>query len=101
MTVLRGPMTSTFESDKIMFEIYRDSAYTDRFCVVYFTELGDRNREVEFTHALRGEHFFDGFLRNHGKEQSKQLIDGILERLNRGEKVSPVEVRDALRPFMP
>jgi hypothetical protein len=94
-------MAMSIESDKVMFEIYRDPAYSGRYCVVYFTELNDRNRELEFNHALRGDHVFDGFLRNHGKEEAKRLITGILERLNRGDEVKPAEIREALRPYMP
>jgi hypothetical protein len=89
------------ESDKVMFEIYRDPAYAGRHCVVYFTELNDRNRELGFNHALRGDHVFDGFLRNYGKEEAKRLIAGILDRLNRGDTVESAEIRELLREYMP
>ena len=29
------------ESDKVMFEIYREAGYGRKFCAVYFTELDD------------------------------------------------------------
>jgi hypothetical protein len=94
-------MALAFESDKVMFEIYRDTTYTGQYRVVYFTELNDHNREKEFNHALMGEHFFDGFIPNHGKEAAKQAIAGLLERLNRGERLDSEEVQRTLRPFMP
>ena len=51
-----------------MFEVYRDNTYSRRFRVVYYTELQDHNKETEISHALAGEHFIDGFLRDYGKE---------------------------------
>lgn len=93
-------MPIAFESDKVMFEIYRDPTYSGRYRVVYFTELNDHNRELEFNHALRGEHFFDGFLRNYGKDEAKQLIAELLNRMNSGETLSAEEVEQRLQPFM-
>jgi hypothetical protein len=85
-----------FEADKVMFEIYRETEYTGKYRVVYFTELQDHNKEAEINHALAGEHFFDGFLKNYKKEEAKQIIDGILERLNSGEKLDARHVESAL-----
>jgi hypothetical protein len=85
-----------FESDKIMFEIYRETEYTGKYRVVYFTELQDHNKESEINHALSGEHFYDGFLRNYRKDEAKQIIERILERLNGGEKLDPQAVESAL-----
>ncbi|HBY60614.1 MAG TPA: hypothetical protein DEH78_12385 [Solibacterales bacterium] len=59
--------------------------------MVYFTELQDHNKEAEINHALAGEHYFDGFLKNTHKEQAKELIDRLLERLNSGEVLTPAE----------
>ncbi len=85
-----------FESDKVMFEIYRETGYTRQYRVVYFTELNDHNKETEINHALAGEHFYDGFLRDYKKEEAKQIIEGILARLNAGERLGPGEVESAL-----
>ena len=93
-------MPIAFESDKVMFEIYRDPTWSGRYRVVYFTELNDHNREQEFNHALRGEHFFDGFLRNFGKEDGKQVINALLERLNKGEVLDREVVEQELKPFL-
>jgi hypothetical protein len=71
-------MPIAFESDKVMFEIYRDPTYSGRYRVVYFTELNDHNRETEFNEALRGEHFFDGFISNYRKDEAKRIITALL-----------------------
>ncbi len=89
------------ESDKVMFEIYRETTYSGRFRVVYFTELQDHNKEWEISHAMAGEHFYDGFIRNYKKEEAKQAIDKILKRLNEGERLDRAEVERELKPFMP
>jgi hypothetical protein len=89
-----------FEADKVMFEIYRETEYTGKYRVVYFTELQDHNKETEINHALAGEHFFDGFIKNYRKDEAKEIIGGILNRLNGGEKVDPQEVERALGEHM-
>jgi len=85
-----------FEADKVMFEIYRETEYTGRYKVVYFTELQDHNKETEINRALAGEHFFDGFIKNFRKDEAKEIITSILGRLNNGEKVDAQEVERAL-----
>ena len=89
-----------FESDKVMFEIYRETGYTGEYRVVYFTELGDHNKESEINHALAGEHFFDGFIKNFRKDEAKEIIEAILGRLNRGDPVAPEEVARELGEHM-
>lgn len=86
-----------FESDKVMFEIYREKTYSGKFRVVYYTELDEHNKEQEINHALAGESFFDGFLNNYRKDQGKAVIEQFVERLNRGEVIDPAEVASALR----
>jgi hypothetical protein len=68
-----------FEADKVMFEIYRETEYTGRYRVVYFTE-----------------HFYDGFIKNYKKDEAKQIIESLLVRLNNGEQLEPQEVERAL-----
>jgi hypothetical protein len=89
-----------FESDKVMFEIYRETEYSGRYRVVYFTELQDHNKETEINHAMAGEHFFDGFIRNYRKDEAKAIIDLLLNRLNSGERIDPQEVERALGEHM-
>ncbi len=89
-----------FESDKVMFEIYRETEYTGKYRVVYFTELQDHNKETEINHALAGEHFFDGFIKNFKKDEAKEIINRVLARLNEGEKIDAQEVERALGEHM-
>ncbi len=85
-----------FESDKVMFEIYREIEYSGKYRVVYFTELQDHNKETEINHALAGEHFFDGFIKNFRKDEAKEIIQSLLARLNEGEHLDPQDVERAL-----
>ncbi len=84
------------ESDKVMFEIYREAAYTGKYRVVYYTELNENNKEWEINRALSGEHFYDGFIKNYRKDEAKDIIDSILKRLNDGEKLAPEDIESAL-----
>ncbi len=90
-----------FESDKIMFEIYREATYSGQYRVVYFTELQDHNKESEINRAMAGEHFYDGFIRTFKKDQAKETISGLLARLNNGEKLTVDDVAETLKPYMP
>jgi hypothetical protein len=92
-------MPPAIESQKIMFEIYREPS-GGRFRAVYFTELDEHNKEKEINDAMRGDHIFDGFLRNLTKEEGKRAVNEILERLNRGEKVNPADIANALKAFL-
>ncbi len=84
------------ESDKVMFEIYREAAYTGQYRVVYYTELNENNKEWEINRALSGEHFYDGFIKNYRKDEAKDIIDSLLKRLNDGERLAPEDVESAL-----
>jgi hypothetical protein len=88
------------ESDKIMFEIYREPEFGRQYRVVYFTELDEHNKEKEINEAMRGEHLFDGYLRNFKKQEGKRIVQGILERLNSGETLGPEDIERELKPFM-
>ncbi len=94
-------MALAIESDRVMFEIYREAAFSGRYKAVYFTELNEHNRETEINNAMRGEHFYDGFIRNYGKDQAKQAINKILERLNSGEILARTDIERELKPFIP
>jgi hypothetical protein len=88
-----------FESQKVMFEIYREKTYTGRYRVVYYTELDDHNKDMEISRALAGESFYDGFLKEYRKEEAKRIIEQFVERLNRGERVEVRELAEALGEF--
>jgi len=92
------PLTS--DTKKVMFEIYREAGLNGRCKVVYFTELGEHDKETEIAEAMRGEHIFDGFLLHRERNQAKHVVDEILDRLNRGEAVASSEIEQALLPFL-
>jgi hypothetical protein len=85
-----------FESEKTMFEVYKESTYSSKYCVVYFTELQDHNKETEINRAMAGEHFLDGFIKDRTKEDAKEIIDSLLKRMNSGESLRPEEFLSAL-----
>jgi len=84
------------ESDKVMFEIYREATYTGKYRVVYYTELNENNKEWEINKAMSGEHFYDGFIKNYGKDEAKDIIDSLLKRMNEGENLTPDAIEQAL-----
>ncbi len=84
------------DSDKVMFEIYRDGTYTGKYRVVYYTELNENNKEWEINKAMAGEHFYDGFIRNWKKDEAKDIIETVLKRMNDGERLSPDDIEAAL-----
>jgi len=89
------------ESDKVMFEIYREAAYSGKYRVVYYTELNENNKEWEINRAMAGEHFYDGFIKNYRKDEAKDIIEALLKRLNDGEKIVPADVETALAEHIP
>jgi hypothetical protein len=93
-------MSPAIQSEKVMFQIYREPAFNRRYRVVYFTELDEHNKESEINAAMRGEAIFDGFLRNYTKEEAKRVVASILARLNDGETVPPAEIEEQLKPFL-
>lgn len=92
------PLTS--DTKKVMFEIYRDADYGGRYKVVYFTELGEHDKETEIDNAMRGQHVFDGFLLHRERNTAKQVVDGLLDRLNRGEQLEENTIRESLKPYL-
>ena len=83
-----------------MFEIYRESSYNLKYRVVYFTELGDHDKDNEITRALAGDHVFDGFLGGEQRREAKKVIAGLLERLNDGDALSGQQIESVLEPFL-
>ncbi|MGO9515570.1 MAG: hypothetical protein ACLPND_00845 [Candidatus Korobacteraceae bacterium] len=92
------PLTS--DTKKVMFEIYRENSFGGRYRVVYFTELGEHDKETEIADAMRGERVFDGFLLHRERNQAKQVVDEILDRLNRGELVDETLIEQKLQPYL-
>jgi hypothetical protein len=87
------------ESDKVMFEIYREATYTGKYRVVYYTELNENNKEWEINKAMSGEHFYDGFIKNYGKDEAKDIIEALLKRMNEGENLTPEAIEQALGQY--
>jgi hypothetical protein len=94
-------MKPAIESEKVMFAIYRADTDSRDARVVYFTELDEHNREDEINDAMRGELIFDGYFRNHGKEDAKRAVAAILARMNAGEAIGRADIERELKPFMP
>ncbi|RPI18524.1 MAG: hypothetical protein EHM58_04935 [Ignavibacteriae bacterium] len=90
-----------FESEKIMFEIYRDTLYNQNFRVVYYTELNEHNKHEEINRAMSGEHYYDGFIKDYKKEEAKQIIQNIINDLNEGKSVAPGEIKEMLKNYIP
>jgi hypothetical protein len=86
--------------EKVMFEIYRETAYGNAYRVVYFTELGERNREHEINRAMAGEYYLDGFLDVARLADAKSTIDEVLARLNAGEALPADAAAALLQPFL-
>jgi len=84
-----------------MFEIYRDGTYSGKYRVVYFTELGDTNKEWEINRAMSGEHFYDGFIKNWRKQEAKAVIESFVRRLNDGQLLTPAQLEAELKEYLP
>jgi hypothetical protein len=91
----------SFESQKILFQIYREGSFNRRYRVVYFTELGDKNKESEINHALAGDPVYDGFIKDFRKDEAKAIIDRHLEALNNGESFNAERFQQDLKSYMP
>lgn len=87
-------------SDKIMFEIYRETDYNHLYRVVYYTELNEHNKEYEINRAMAGEHIIDGYILETEKESAKKRIQELISELNSGNRLSDVEMRIVLQPFL-
>jgi hypothetical protein len=90
-----------FESDKIMFEIYKDTLYNKNYRVVFYTELNEHNKHAEISRAMAGEHFFDGFIKDYKKDEAKKIIETIVNELNEGIEHSTTTVKDRLKEYTP
>jgi thiaminase len=90
-----------FESDKIMFEIYKDILYNQKYRVVYYTELNENNKHAEITRAMSGNSYYDGFIKDYRKEDAKKIIGEIVAGLNEGNEISKEEIKQKLKEFTP
>ena len=86
--------------DKIMFEIYKENVYSGEYRVVYFSELDDHNKDKEIDRAMKGDHFFDGFILTLKKDRAMKKIEDILEKLNDGETLDDHYINKQLEEFL-
>lgn len=93
-------MPLSADTKKVMFEIYRDTSLTGQYKVVYFTELGEHDKDTEIADAMRGEHVYDGFLLHRERQEGKQVVDRILEQLNRGERMDAAMIEEKLKSYL-
>ncbi len=91
----------SFAAQKVLFQIYREGSFNRRYRVVYFTELGDGNKETEISRALAGDPIYDGFIKDYRKEEAKAIIDRYLDELNDGTSFDPEKFQQDLKPYMP
>ena len=87
------------EPDKVMFEVYQ-APYDMSYRVVYYTELEDHNKDDEIDRAMAGRPFYDGIIRGDVTEKAKEVIGGLIKRLNDGEDVGASELEKALSPYV-
>jgi hypothetical protein len=90
-----------FESDKIMFEIYRDKKFNEKFHVVYYTELNESTKHTAINAAMAGVSYYDGFIKDFGKDKAKEVIEGIVKQLNDGTMLTKAEIREMLKEYTP
>jgi len=90
-----------FESDKILFEIYRDKKFNEKFHVIYYTELTESTKYTAINQAMAGNSYFDGFIKSFKKDDAKQVIDDIIKQLNDGNMLSKDEIRARLKDYIP
>jgi len=90
-----------FESDKIMFEIYRDKKFNQKFHVVYYTELNESTKHTAINAALAGVSYYDGFIKSFKKDEAKEIIEGIITQLNDGNLLTKEEIKEKLKNHIP
>lgn len=83
-----------------MFEIYKENVYSGEYRVVYFSELDDHNKDKEIDRAMKGDHFFDGFILSLKKDRAMKQIEDILEKLNDGETLDDQYMNKYLEEFL-
>lgn len=87
------------QAAKVMFEIYREAGYAQKYRAVYFTELDEHNKEAEIARAMAGEHLYDSFLAERRLDAGKAAVAQIVARLNDGEELGTEEIATLLEPY--
>ncbi|MBE2256715.1 MAG: hypothetical protein IAE65_10995 [Ignavibacteria bacterium] len=90
-----------FESDKTMFEIYRERDFNKKFRLIIYTELNEHNKHTEINRAMDGESIYDGFLKDLTKNDGKKILTEIVSEMNNSGKVfSKEEIENRLKEFL-
>lgn len=90
-----------FESDKIMFEIYRDKKFNEKFHVVYYTELNENTKHSAINAAMAGTTYYDGFIKSFNKDKAKEIIEDIVALLNEGNMLTRKKIDEMLKDYLP
>jgi hypothetical protein len=62
--------------------------------------LDDHNKDKEIDRAMKGDHFFDGFILSLKKDRAMKQIEDILEKLNDGETLDDQYMNKYLEEFL-
>ncbi|CAN5483481.1 hypothetical protein BH10BAC5_BH10BAC5_24710 [soil metagenome] len=90
-----------FESDKLMFEIYRQKDFNKKFKLLIYTELNEHNKEAEINRALDGETVYDGFIKDNVKVEAKKVLAKMIDEMNqRNAAFNEDEISEKLKPFL-
>ena len=90
-----------FESDKLMFEIYRQKDFNKKFKLIIYTELNEHNKEAEINRALDGESVFDGFIRDNAKVEAKKVLAEMIDEMNKNNQaLKEEEITEKLKPYL-
>ncbi len=91
------------ESDKTLFEIYRETGYNHGFRSIFYTDLEEHARDKAIAKAAQGETLFSGFVLDEHKDEARALVDTILEELEELDEgtAPPLEsITRRLGPFL-
>ena len=88
------------DTDKIMFEVYREPGFNRRYHVVYFTELGEDERDATIDAAMSGVPFLDGFIKAADGAAARTVIQDFIANLNEGATGTREELARLLAPFL-
>lgn len=90
-----------FESDKTMFEIYRERDFNKEFRLILYTELTENNKHTEINKALDGDTIFSGFINDIKKEEAKVTLSELVKEMNKSEEPLPeAEIHERLKEYL-
>jgi hypothetical protein len=93
--------STTMNHAKIMFEIYLDTSYTNKHEAIYFTELGEAQKDPAITRAVNGLHVYDGFITEWRSDEAKVLVQAICAELDDGASFTSSQITARLGDFVP